>query len=219
MKKLILITLVLTAAFFTNAQNSRFGFSAGAAFSNYHSKVDGESEDGNTLTGITGGVLIDIPLSKNFSFQPALNFVQKGTKDEQTFGGVTEKVKFSINSIEVPLNFLYNATGNTGTFFIGAGPSLTFSISGKWKYDDGTNSLTEDVKFGSGEDDDMKGLDLGANFLTGYRFPNGLFLAANYNAGLNNLFSSSTIDGTLKSHYFGIRLGWLLNGRQKNTTP
>jgi hypothetical protein len=215
-KTIITLTTGILFMYVAYAQNTRIGFTAGAAFANYKAKVDGESDQAKSKTGITAGILVDIPLSEHFSFQPAVNFVQKGTKDEETFGGVTEKIQLTVNSIEVPLNFLYNAPGNTGNFFIGAGPSLAFAISGKWKFEDGTNSLTEDVEFGNDEnEDDMKGLDLGANFITGYRFPNGLLLSVNYNMGLSNLVPGGSDDGTLKSSYFGIKLGWLLNGKGK----
>jgi hypothetical protein len=216
MKKLFFLTIILVAShFIVNAQTTRFGFTAGASFANYTSKVDGETDNANSKTGITAGILADIPVGKQLSFQPAVNFVQKGTKDEQTYGGVTEKVSLNINLIELPLNFLYNFSGKSGNFFIGAGPSLAFSLSGKTKYDDGTNSLSENLNIGNGDDDDLIGLDLGANFMTGYCLTNGLFLSAGYNAGLNNLFPGGSEDGTLKSHYFSIKLGFMLKNHSK----
>ena len=214
MKKLFFFLIIILSHFIGSAQTTRFGFTAGAAFANYHSKINGETDNGNSKTGITAGILADIPAGKHFSFQPAINFVQKGTKDEQTIGGITEKVKLNVNCIEVPLNFLYNAGGSTGNFFIGAGPSLAFALSGKGKYDDGTNSISQDLKFGNSDDDDMKGLELGANFLTGYSSKSGLLFSVNYNAGLSNLISGSG-DGTVKSHYFGIKLGYFLKGKAK----
>lgn len=215
MKKLLLLSVVIIGiSIGVNAQ--RIGFTGGASFSNYKAKVDGESDNGNSKTGLTAGLLVDISLSDHFSFQPALNFVQKGTKDEQTLAGITEKVSLTTNHLEIPLNILYNTNGDAGNFFIGAGPSLAFGVSGKWKYEDNTSSLTEDVKFGNNEDeDDMKGLDLGANFLAGYCFPNGLFVSANYNLGLSNLAPGGNSDATLKSNYFGVKLGYLLKGKAK----
>ena len=204
-----------TCYFAGHAQSIRFGFTAGTVFANYQSKAGGVSENLNSKTGLTAGILVDIPSGKYFSFQPAVNFVQKGTKNEQTSGSVTEKVKLNVNYIEVPLNFLYNAGSNTGNFFIGAGPSLAFSLSGKTKFEDGTNSTSENIKFGNGDNDDMKGLDLGANVITGYCFPNGLFLSVNYNTGLSNLAPGSSSDVKLTSHYFGIKLGILLKGNGK----
>lgn len=217
MKKLLLLTITFAGCYFAgHAQNTRIGFTGGASFANYHSKVDGESDNGNSKTGLTAGIVVDLSLGDHFSIQPALNFVQKGTKDEQTLGGITEKVSLRTNHLEIPLNLLYNTNGDAGNFFIGAGPSLSFALSGKWKYEDNDNSLTEDVKFGSNQDeDDMKGFDFGANFLAGYCFPNGMFVSANYNLGLSNLFPGGSSDGTLKSNYFGVKLGYLLKGKTK----
>ena len=218
MKKTILIAVISIATLpVLNAQNARIGFTAGTVFANLTGKVDGKSESGKSKAGLTAGILVDIPVGKNFSFQPALNFVQKGTKDEETFMGVTEKTKIIMNAIELALNFLYNASSNTGNFFIGAGPSISFYASGKIKFDDGTDVTSVDIKFGSNKDeDDFKGMDFGANFLTGYRFPNGLQISGHYNAGLSNLFIGGSADGTLKSHYFGIKLGYLLKGKNSS---
>jgi len=211
-----MFSFTLTAtALLTNAQNTRLGITAGTAIANYHAKVDGNDESGNSKAGITIGVLANIPLGKSLSLQPALHYVQKGTKDEETFGGVTEKVKLNIDCLEVPLNLLYNASGNSGTFFIGAGPSFGFNLSGKAHYDDGTDADSEKIEIGNDPDNDfMKGLDIGANILAGYRFPNGLFFSAGYNRGFNNLFPGGNRDGTLNSSYFSIKLGWLFNGKK-----
>jgi hypothetical protein len=217
MKKLVVISIAIFAIQFSgHAQSTRFGFTAGYSFSNYNSKVDGENNNGNSVAGLTAGVLIDVPINKNFSFQPAVNFVQKGTKDEQTYGGfTTEKTEITVNSIEVPLNFLYNSGGNKGNFFIGAGPSFTFSVSGNVWFEDFLNSVSDNLKFGNGENDDLKGFDFGVNFITGYCFKKGFLISANYNAGLTNLFPGGSDDGKIKSHYFGIKLGYILKGNAK----
>ncbi len=215
MKKLFFVVLtVMVTCFSLTAQNARFGFTAGAAISNYKAEFDGESDNGNSIVGITAGILADIPISSHFSFQPAANFVQKGTKDEQGTGSETEKVKLTINAIEVPLNFVYNAPGANGSFFVGAGPSFAFAVSGKAKYEYAGESISEDINFGNDEDDDLKGLDIGANVVAGYRFNNGLLIAANFNAGLSNLVPGDVDGASLKSHYFGIRLGWLLKSNK-----
>jgi len=216
MKKLFFLSVIFVVSHFSaTAQNTRFGFTAGAVFANYHSKVDGETDNGNSKTGLTAGVLVDIPAGKHFSFQPAVNYVQKGSKDEQTAGGITEKIKFSVNTIEVPFNFVYKAGGSNGNFFIGAGPSFAFALSGKLKYEDNNNSLTEDIKFGNTDNDDMKGFDMGMNLMTGYCFQNGLLFTVNYNAGLSNLAPGGSADGTVKSSYFGIKLGYIINKKKK----
>lgn len=204
---LLLATLIASAGLF--AQNARFGVNAGISIANYNAKFEGESENGNSKIGITVGVVSDIPLGDHFSIQPALNFVQKGTKDEETFGGITEKVSLTTNHLEIPVNFLYNTNSGNGNFFIGAGPSIAFALSGKWKYDDGTDQFDESVSFGDGDEDDLKGFDFGANILAGYTLSNGLTISVNYNAGLSNLYPGGDSDATLKSGYFGIKIGWM----------
>ena len=218
MKQVFLTAVICTISLgFLNAQNTRVGFTAGGSLANFRVESDEENESGDMKLGITAGVLVDIPAGKNFSFQPALNFVQKGTKDEETFMGITEKFKMNINSLEVPLNMVFNVNSNSGTFFFGAGPSFTFNLSGKAHYDDGTDSFSESIEIGNDPDkDDIKGLEFGANILAGYRFPNGLFISTGFNAGLNNLIPGGNDDAKFKSHYFSIKLGWLLNGSNGN---
>jgi len=214
-KTFLLAAAIVIASLSLPAQKTRLGFTAGTAISNYHAKVDGSSDDGKAIVGITAGLLADVSLSGNFSFQPALNLTQKGTKDQQDVGGITEKVQLHGYHAELLLNCLYNAPSNAGNFFIGAGPSVSIGLFGKWKDSFGGDVQTENVKFGNSDEDDLKSLDLGANVLAGFCFPNGLLIAANFNQGLNNLFSGSSGGATLKSHYFGIRLGFLLNKKKK----
>jgi len=151
-----------------------------------------------------------IGLGQHFSFQPALNYIQKGgvLKEE----GITDKT--TLNYLELPLNFVYNTHSLKGKFFIGAGPSLSIGLSGKDKWDDGSNIEPTDIKFGSGEDDDFKPFEAGINFLTGYQCKSGFLIAANYNLGLSNIANS---DEGPKYHnrYFGIRIGYMFGSKIK----
>lgn len=216
MKKLLLVAMVLISIN-TWAQKIRVGFTTGVAIANYKAKVDGNNESANARAGFTAGVVLDVPVGKHFSFQPAMNFVQKGIKDKATYFGTTAKYTLNVNSLEMPLNFLYNSRGNKMNFFIGAGPSFALALSGKMKYSDGTNSGDENIKFGNSDDDLMKNIDVGANIITGLSLNNGIMLSCNYTAGLNNLFPGENADNSsLKSHYFGIKLGYMLNfGKRK----
>lgn len=115
-----------------------------------------------------------------------------------------------------PLNFLYNTRCKAGNFFVGAGPSFAVAFSGKGKFTGGTNSESTNLKFGNSDNDNMKSFDIGANIMIGFSMSNGIMFSVNYNAGLNNLFPHGSGDGTFKSNYFGINLGYLLNsGKRK----
>ncbi|MES2777282.1 MAG: porin family protein [Bacteroidota bacterium] len=211
MKKLFLISSAIVAAHFTsNAQTPRFGFTAGAVMSNLHTKDANESESLDLKPGLTFGILVNIPVGKHFSFEPALNFLQKGAKNEDSYGGITEKTTANLNCIELPLNFIYNTAGAGGNFFIGAGPSIAIALQGKSKHSIGDDSDTETIEIGNNDDDDVRAMDIGMNVISGYRFHGGLMLALNYNLGLRNLIPGGSDDITMKSSYFGIKLGFLL---------
>jgi Outer membrane protein beta-barrel domain len=186
------------------------------AISNYSFKILGYSISGKSSTGITAGLLGDIPIGKLFSLQPAVNFVQYGTKIESgsEADGYLERNNLKVNSIEIPLHCLYNAAAGKGRVYFGAGPALSFHLSGKRKSYNSYDGETENkLQFGSDDNADLKSLNIGADFMAGYCFANGFFVAANYNLGLNNLEPGSSADESSKSHYFGIKLGYFINNK------
>jgi hypothetical protein len=161
-------------------------------------------------TGFTVGVFADVPLTTDFRFQPALNFVQKGYKVEDDI----ESGKVNFNYLEVPLNFVFNIKG----FFIGAGPSISAGLSGRAKYVDKLDpalSENEKIKFGSGEEE-VKRMEFGANILTGYQTSGGFMFSVNYNLGLNNIQNGNESDvGTIKNKYFAVKIGYIFNTKKK----
>jgi Outer membrane protein beta-barrel domain len=209
----LMVLMILLTSHSLTAQ-TKIGFTAGAAFANVTVKSQGISASPKLKAGITAGIFADAPLSANFSFQPALNFVQKGyiVKDETG----TETVNF--NYLEVPLNFVYNTKRSEG-FFIGAGPSIAYGISGKDKFEysgTGMPDFNEKIKFGSGVEE-VKTLDFGANAVAGYKFKGGFMISGNYTLGLNKINNDdgSGNDGTIKNKYFAIKLGYMFSGTKQ----
>lgn len=214
MKKTIITFIsALLLLNYAHAQQSSFGFTAGATFASYKVTASSISITSKTKTGFTVGITSSIPMGKSFSFEPALNYLQKGGVIKET--GTSDKSTF--NYLELPLNFVYNAGSAKGKFFVGAGLSVSLGLSGKNKYNDGSNTETTDIKFGSDElTDDLKPFEAGINFLAGYQFKGGFLVAANYNAGLSNIAVTSDGDNS-KAHnrYFGVRIGYMIPGKQK----
>ncbi len=211
MKKLIFLLTIITTLN-AHAQKTQFGLTGGATFANYKSNYDGTDQSGNSKMGFTIGAIANIAAGKSFVIQPAINWVQKGTTDEQTVDGTKISSSVTTNNIEMPVNFMYSHNG----FFIGAGPSFTFSVSGKIKAETGGQKQEETIHFGNSDQDVMKSFDFGANAVTGYQFKGGFLIAANYNIGFSNLAPTNDSNkGSLKSSYFGIKLGYLLGGKGK----
>ncbi len=195
------------------AQNARFGFNGGILSAVSKVTSDNETSSSKSKIGFTVGVMADVPIGSNFSFQPGLSFLQKGGQDTQNDGTNTTKVTISVNCLELPLNLVYKTGGKAGGFFIGAGPSLTYNLSGKIKATVDGTTISQSIKFGSGSEDMLKRFELGGNFLTGYEFSNGLSLTLNYNIGFNNI--SADPQSKWKSSYVGLRLGYFLKGNIK----
>ena len=202
--------MILLTAFSLSAQTT-IGITAGASFANVTIKSGFISASPKSKTGITAGIVMDAPLGTNFNFQPALNFVQKGykVKDE------TSKETVNFNYLEVPLNFVYSTQKNEG-FFIGAGPSIAYGISGKDKFTaDGMPDDNQKVKFGSGVDE-VKAFDFGVNAIAGYKMKGGFMIAANYNLGLTKINNDdgSGDAGTIKNNYFSLKIGYMFGGNK-----
>ena len=208
MKKIIsLIAIAAIAAQMVQAQKSSFGFTAGATLAKTTAKFAGGSIASESKIGFTAGFVGDIPIGKDFSFMPALNFVQKGSKSKQE----SYESTINLNYIEIPLNLVYRVPGKSGHLFMGAGPSVAYGISGTMKDNNSTQPTDVKVKFGSSAEDDFKPLEIAANFLLGYQFKNGFNIVANYNLGLNNIAPIKEIKG--HNNYFGLRLGMMLSGK------
>jgi hypothetical protein len=215
MKKIITIAVIassfLTAA---SAQKTTFGFNGGVTMSSYKTKSDGETFTSKLRTGFSLGFVTDIPLSKSVSLQPALQYTQKGGVETGTQDYQDYKQTTTLNYLEIPVNLIYKTNSANTKFYIGAGPSIAFGINGLTEYESGDLTSTTNVKFGNGEDDDVKGLDLGANILAGLMFKSGVSISMNYNIGLSNLVIGGNKDNYLHNRSWGLRIGYMLKSKK-----
>lgn len=211
MKTILCLFSLMLLMNYTKAQKASFGITAGATFASLKVSAESMSATTSTHTGFSVGLVSSIPVAKDFSFRPQLNFLQKGGKLSSDDGSSDN---ITLNYIEVPLNFVFNTPNPKGMFFIGAGPSLSMGLSGKDKWEDGTGSGTDDIKFGNSEDDDFKSFEAGINILAGYQFSPGFFISANYNAGLSNITAGGS-DPKTHNQYFGIGIGYMFSSKAK----
>jgi len=211
MKKFIFTCAALFTLQIAVMCQPNFGIAAGLTLANMYAKSGGEKDHGKAKAGFTVGIVANVPIAEHIAFMPSLNFTQKGTRDESTQSGTDVTSKINLNYIELPLNVVYQTTMSSGSFFAGAGPSLSYGISGKASVKASGQELSDKVHFGNSDEDDFKAFDFGINILAGYQSNQNIFIALNYNAGLSNILPGSPSDVTLKNGYFGIRIGYLLS--------
>lgn len=212
----LLIAMIIGSV--TASAQTNFGITAGATFASMNASPKDDANNYNYKTGFTAGVFASVPITSHFRFEPALNFTQKGVVNEYegSYPYENMKDKITLNYLEVPLNFNYSIKPNQG-FYIGAGPSFGMGLSGKDKWEADGDSGSDNIKFGSSDDDDLKSFEIGANFQAGYKMTNGLIVSAGYNMGFNDILNwdDSYGEASMKNNYFSFKLGWTFNQKSK----
>jgi hypothetical protein len=198
------------------SQKSRVGFATGYTNANMYGKIGGERVKDDPLSGITFGLILDAPIGKShISFAPSLSYVQKGrvTFNENTRAN-TLKEWIALRYAELNTNFVYNTNGAKGNWFIGGGPSISFDLPSKKVSKSDVLKTETNLNFGQEANSDVRGIDYGANLLTGYRMKGGFFVAFNYTVGIRNLVPvQDGNDDNIRNHCWGIRVGFLINNK------
>ncbi len=206
MKKVTFLLVAFLGSLALHAQ-TKFGIKAGGNSASWTVKLNGVKDDEyKSRMGFHFGAVIDHAISENFSIQPHVLFVNRGSgikHDDHTDNAV-------VNAIDVPINFLYKAPAGAGKFFMGGGPNLGFNLNAKIKSDE---EADEKLDIGNGEGE-LKRFDFGVNLLAGYELNNGLFFSANFTPGIANLENPvSGIDLTARSNFFGFSIGYFFGGK------
>ena len=182
----------------------KFGPQAGVNLSTMTLSYSGMSLDPTTLIGFHAGVISEIPIIAGLSLRPGILFSSKGSK----FSIMTEEGSISPGYIEVPVNVAYGIGSDALKFSIFAGPYVAYGLTGSVK----SGGQSEDIVFGTGEDDDMNPFDYGVNFGVGVSLK-ALYISAQYGLGLAELSPDSSGDTEFKNTVIGISLAYLFGGK------
>src|SRR4051812_21198529 len=153
MRRIVIAIILAFLSLQVASQKISLGIQAGLSLANMHESYWDKSKQGDTKPGIIVGVTGHIPIKSN-SFQPAINFVQKGFKKEESGSGYVFSDEITLSYIEVPLNFLYHHRLSGLQIFAGAGPSVAFAISGQEKTNEYGNMASYTFHFGNDVDKD-----------------------------------------------------------------
>jgi len=173
MKKLLLVGLLVSAAFIGKAQQVEIIPKAGV---NFAKQAISNLNNEKTKVAFQGGVAFNIQAGKSdFSIQPELNFIGKGTRLKT--GAL--KTNLSMNYLELPVLAKYSF----GPVYINAGPSIAMSIDGK-------------EKIARAYAQELKRFDFGLQMGAGVALPVGtgkVIIDGRYGLGLSNIANVGSI--------------------------
>jgi hypothetical protein len=202
MKKVILSCLVILSVIIVNGQ-VQFGLKAGVNNSTFGGDAaDFEGKKSNT--GFNFGVLVGIPISSNFVFQPEVMY--SGNQGMEYKPTSTSETNYTLNYVNIPLMLKYRSMG----FYGEAGPYFGFLTSGKVKQKTATTSTEDDIK------KFYEGTDMGVALGTGYIMKSGLGFGVRYNLGIKNIYSNSAL-AEFKNRYWQVNLIYMFK-KQATTT-
>lgn len=206
----LLIAILLVFVFTGLPAQVTFGPKAGINFSTMTLESSGISMDPKMLGGFHIGLISEIQLTRDLVFQPGVLYSSKGSRYEIDYQQSVFKYTLAPNYIEIPLNAAYYFEPGRIRFSLFAGPYFAFGIGGTRK----TGSTISNIKFGSGENDDMKAFDIGLNAGAGVII-NEMMISAQYGFSLTDLSSSADYDTEMKNRVIGISISFLFGHSDK----
>lgn len=205
---LILYTLFLGVTVTAQTQKVKLGVKAGL---NVSSLAFDESElNSSNKTGFTAGLMVEIPLLKNFSFQPEVLYSQQGTKNSFSDSDVTNsnyKSTIELNYLNIPVMLKYYVIKGLS---LQAGPQIGILLKANNKYQDNflgyENQESFDLK------DYSAGIDTSVNFGLGYQFKDKFYTDLRYNISYLNVFKDGDtnhfINSDMKNRVFQVTIGY-----------
>ncbi|WP_336962095.1 porin family protein [Chryseobacterium contaminans] len=193
-------TTVNTSPLKKDVQPVRFGIKAGGNSAYFSEQSFGMNSQ---KLGFHAGAFVNIPISKQFSFQPEVLYNQMGAKDvaystETTTGATTVKTKgeskVTMNYISVPLMVQMRPIDK---FYIEAGPEFSYFINGKTKGEatiaSTTGGVTTTTTQSQSDDinkDNINRFNFGLGLGLGYDITNNIGISARYTNSLTKIEKS-----------------------------
>ena len=196
MKKLLLLTTLLTCFQVGTYGQLRFGLTGGLQSSKITASASGVSLNTSSVLGFHLGGVAEYAVNDNIYIRPELLFSSKGG----VFKSGTSSFKLNTSYIELPIQVLYKYELQSGKLVGGLGPYFGFLLGG--------TDTGRAISVGT----DVKGVDAGLKLIGGYELLEpGLMINLFYNAGLANINPDS--DVTIKNSTVGLSLTFLLGER------
>ncbi|XZF14307.1 porin family protein [Chitinophagaceae bacterium MMS25-I14] len=220
--KTLLFAALCTATVSTAQITAKVGPEVGFGISSMVAKATNHDDTwyggGFVQFGGTG----DIQFGRWFAIRPSVMFNFNSVVYSESSYSTDENITINTNNIYLPVDFLGTFRFRNGSkMFLGFGPYLMYTVSGRHKYHDYDSlgywvAKSEKLQLGSGEDKDLKPLDLGLNFKIGFQLRNNLFLNCSFNVGLTNRAPVTDYSYKIKDQQlFAFGIGYLFGPKEE----
>jgi hypothetical protein len=144
-------------------------------------------------------------MGSGLELETGLFISQKGFKEEDIFDEEEYSFLYMPLYIDLPLKLNYVFEGMNGSFFIGAGPVLSYGVAGKFIAEIDGEEIRDDISWGS-ESGFMNPLDIALGIHAGVRLTK-FQVSAFFDKGLNNVLNNTGM--TAKNQVLGVSLGYI----------
>ncbi len=151
---------------------------------NYGDKNSQLDDFRKSNNGLQAGVSFQAGVTRYFSLVSELYYVRKGGSLKINNALTTEASRLRLHTIELPVL----ARLHLGNFYVNAGPSVSYNLSGSWKIKDQSTKLSFNNSING-----FKRVEAGAQVGGGWEFPfkqKRIALDVRYSHGLTNLSHS-----------------------------
>jgi len=201
MKKVFVVAIAAIMVLSVNAQ-IRIGVKAGLNLANINGK-DAGSPKINPSYNVGG--FAEFGVTDNFALEAGLALSGKGAKETEENMTVTLSPLY----LEIPINANLKIDLGAAKLLIFAGPYVGIGVGGKIKAEEGSQSASQDITYGSDDASMLKRIDVGLNFGAGIEISK-IQIRAQYGLGLTNIAS----DGSdVKNAVIGISVGYMFGGK------
>ncbi|MBF4494541.1 PorT family protein [Flavobacterium sp. MR2016-29] len=210
MKKSILLICILFLGVTVMAQTEKIKLGVKAGLNLANLTFDESELDSSSKTGFTAGLMVEIPVAKNFSIQPELLYSQQGTKisfSDQEVTNSNYKSKIDLNYLNIPVMLKYYVLKGLS---LQAGPQIGILLKANNEYRDNF------LGYENYENLDLKeystGIDTSVNLGLGYQIKDKFYTDLRYNISYSNVFKESdvnyVINRDMKNRVFQITIGY-----------
>src|SRR2546428_2129862 len=171
MKKIVFaMSVFLIFGGTVKAQETSFGIKGGLNLSKVSAfSTNGGSTENSITTdykpGFHAGVYLDIGIASIFSFQPEMQYSQKGYKSTYSILGNVRQITASYSYLDIPLLAKIKPQGGFNMY---AGPTISFLLT--QKYQDAGQNFTKTSEDHVIDNDNFRKSDVGMLLGIGYDF-------------------------------------------------